>query len=252
MNDERAGIRNLEEIIEYVIAPGLKREGFRKRRHSWNRKRGEFVEAITIEKSKYCGPEYDAFTMSAGIFIPWMHEAVWHKQPSFVTEVFCQVRARIGEIVGGFERRAPDKWWTPNHRGDYRAVGDEMGQLVLSHVLPFLASFKTMEDVHSFLDGELKYVIRDAHRTINLALVKKTLGDTQGAVEALTTFINRKPGGWAERAKEVLERYIIGERVGPVTQQATGLVKLPEGKSDRELVEEALAKRHNTRRNGNK
>lgn len=32
--------------------------------------------------------------------------------------------------------------------------------------------------------------------------------------------------------------------VGPVTRQATGLVKLPEGKTDRELMEEALSDKY--------
>ena len=35
-----------------------------------------------------------------------------------------------------------------------------------------------------------------------------------------------------------------GEKPGPVTRRATGLVTLPEGKSDRELVEEALSEKH--------
>lgn len=31
---------------------------------------------------------------------------------------------------------------------------------------------------------------------------------------------------------------------GPLTRRATGLAKLPAGKSDRELIEDALAERH--------
>jgi len=31
---------------------------------------------------------------------------------------------------------------------------------------------------------------------------------------------------------------------GPLTRKATGLVSLPEGKSDREMIEEALLERH--------
>lgn len=33
-------------------------------------------------------------------------------------------------------------------------------------------------------------------------------------------------------------------RIGPLTSRATGLVSLPEDKTDRELIEEALAERH--------
>lgn len=38
-----------------------------------------------------------------------------------------------------------------------------------------------------------------------------------------------------------------GARPGPVTLKATGLVKLPMRKSDRELLDEALVERHGTR-----
>lgn len=42
-------------------------------------------------------------------------------------------------------------------------------------------------------------------------------------------------------AQEPRER---GRRPGPLTRKAIGLVSLPEGKTDRELIEEALAERY--------
>lgn len=42
----------------------------------------------------------------------------------------------------------------------------------------------------------------------------------------------------------VLDKRQGEEKPGPVTRRATGLVTLPEGKSDRELLEEALGERH--------
>lgn len=38
------------------------------------------------------------------------------------------------------------------------------------------------------------------------------------------------------------------ERLGPVTRKALGMASLPPGKSDRELLEEALMERHGGRR----
>ena len=35
--------------------------------------------------------------------------------------------------------------------------------------------------------------------------------------------------------------------IGPLTRKALGLVKLPRGKSDRELIEEALMEKHGSR-----
>lgn len=42
----------------------------------------------------------------------------------------------------------------------------------------------------------------------------------------------------------VIEERDAARKPGPVTRRATGLVALPEGKSDRELTEEALVERH--------
>jgi len=38
------------------------------------------------------------------------------------------------------------------------------------------------------------------------------------------------------------------KRLGPLTRKATGIVKLPPGKTDRELLEEALVEKHGGRR----
>lgn len=42
----------------------------------------------------------------------------------------------------------------------------------------------------------------------------------------------------------VLKQRETEDRAGPITKKATGLVKLPVGKSDRELLEEALVERY--------
>ena len=39
-----------------------------------------------------------------------------------------------------------------------------------------------------------------------------------------------------------------GTRPGPLTRKATGLVRLPAGRSDRQLLDEALAAKHGLRR----
>lgn len=46
----------------------------------------------------------------------------------------------------------------------------------------------------------------------------------------------------------VLARSRKTERIGPLARKATGLVKLPAGKTDRELLEEALVEKHGGRR----
>jgi hypothetical protein len=49
---------------------------------------------------------------------------------------------------------------------------------------------------------------------------------------------------FARLLEAVLKERRRKERPGPLTRRATGLVKLPANKSDRELVAEALAERY--------
>ena len=49
---------------------------------------------------------------------------------------------------------------------------------------------------------------------------------------------------FARFLRAVLQERNRPAQPGPITRRATGLVKLPPGKSDRELIDEALAERH--------
>lgn len=52
------------------------------------------------------------------------------------------------------------------------------------------------------------------------------------------------------RYVESLARVNAGEAdpLGPITRRASGIVRLPKGKSDRELIEDALAAKHGRRK----
>jgi hypothetical protein len=53
---------------------------------------------------------------------------------------------------------------------------------------------------------------------------------------------------FARFLRTVIEGRPDDERPGPITRKASGLVKLPENLSDRELLGEALAERYERRR----
>lgn len=67
-----------------------------------------------------------------------------------------------------------------------------------------------------------------------IATAKKLAAEENTSVSAMFEQIVR---GMAARKKRSIP-------IGPLTRKATGLVKLPEGKTDRELITEALMEKY--------
>jgi len=73
----------------------------------------------------------------------------------------------------------------------------------------------------------------------NLVLEAKKLSRREGT--SLSSMVTRfLQSVLAERSQAV--------PAGPITQRATGLIRLPAGRSDRELLSDALADRHGFKR----
>lgn len=196
---------SLEDLIKARIAPVLKAAGFRKRRHLWNRIHGDLIHVVTLDKSPYCTRTHEDFTVNTGVFVPKVYDSVWHEQPPFIAEYHCQIREGIGKIIGGFETRAPHKWWHCASETEYEEAGREVEQLLPCHVLPFLARFQTMESVHGFMSNVTGWQSRDWLMKIYLSLVKREIGDIDGAKAVLEEIVgNPKSRGWADRAREIL------------------------------------------------
>ena len=81
---------------------------------------------------------------------------------------------------------------------------------------------------------------------------KLTLSADARLVEEAKRLALREGTSLSSMFSRFLDAVLAGRRrkegPAPLTRKATGLVKLPAGKTDRELLEEALAEKHGVRR----
>lgn len=82
--------------------------------------------------------------------------------------------------------------------------------------------------------------------------IKLTLSADKALVAEAKKLASREGTSLSSMFSRFLDSLLAGSRKtlrpGPLTRKATGLVKLPAGKTDRELLEEALAGKHGMRK----
>jgi hypothetical protein len=140
-----------------AIHPGLKRLGYRKRRHTFNRviqpdglihvinfQMGHFDPSGTAEIPGLRPNLYGRFTINLGVCLPGLTEpgsqAPAQHSARFINDYNCHLRARIGELLP----EAVDTWWRLN------APADQLVAIVRSAItgraLPWLTRFSTWDD----------------------------------------------------------------------------------------------------------
>jgi len=81
-----------------------------------------------------------------------------------------------------------------------------------------------------------------------MARIKVTLRAEEKLVKRAKELARQQQTSLSAMFEGYLESWIRNhdgnQEIGPLTRQMTGLAKVPEGKSDRELIEEALAEKY--------
>ena len=145
------------EAVVASTAPLMKKAGFRKRRHTFNRSREGGVVAVFNFQMGASGPPgtneipglrdnlYGKFTANLGIAIEEMwkidHPSASEPFPPFVNEYECDVRSRLGQLM----TPSVDAWWSLE--GKVERVGHEVAELVESVGLPWLDRFDTRRGI---------------------------------------------------------------------------------------------------------
>lgn len=168
--------------------------GFSRRKQTWNRTFGPYVDVIDVQVSK----AGDAMTVNAGVMHPLVYRTFWGKAPpGFVDEPSCTVRSRIGQLMEG-----KDIWWSASDD----EVTEDVAAAVAEHVLGFLERMHTPAAMASFLDaaevGKQKY----PPPIIYLAILRHELGDQGGACTVLAELHRATSSAWQARIDEVSER----------------------------------------------
>lgn len=172
----------------------LKPLGFARKKLTWNRRSGDFIDVLDVQSSK----AGDTVTVNAGVTHADIHLKCWGTAlPSWVQEPDCIVRTRVGELVDG-----KDLWWSLNETS---AVGDA-AEKTASRLLPFITQMHSVGAMASLL--EARQVARQKYPPpiIYLALLKDAQGDTAAAHALLNDLASRPIGAWKTKLEAVASR----------------------------------------------
>jgi hypothetical protein len=138
----------------------LKPHGFRTRGLTFNRATSDgLIHAVQIQAGRYDPPGtvhipwfrenlYGRFTVNLGIWVPEVAKYIgFGTSPSFVNEMHCCIRARLGEL--GPE--GTDIWW--DIRDDAAALDSEIRGRLERDAFPFFARYESRDLVLKSLDG---------------------------------------------------------------------------------------------------
>jgi hypothetical protein len=155
------------------IAPSLKAEGFKKRRHSFNRTTEPGVTQVVHFQMGPSDPPgttyfppvrvnlYGKFTLNLGVFLDDVHYALGTGPvPAWINEYDCQLRQRIGLLLPARE----DTWWSLD---DVDAASAVVGDALGGYGFAWLDGVRTRHAIVSRYDlaGRSASVCRQPHRS---------------------------------------------------------------------------------------
>lgn len=182
----RSAIKRLDELLGPL--------GFLRRKTTWNRTTGAFVDVIHIQVSK----GKDAVTVNIGVLEPRVYSQCWGSEPpAFVDEALCTVRARIGQLMEDH-----DVWWPLSDD----QTDERIAESIVTHGLPFVEHMHTREAMEKFLVKTGAARQKYPPPVIYLALLKAERGDKRGACAVLDELRTRVLGAWQDRITHVAER----------------------------------------------
>lgn len=172
----------------------LKPLGFIRKKATWNRATGTFVDVLDIQVSK----AGDTVTVNVGVLERNVYIKCWGWESSeFVEEPNCTVRARIGELIN-----QKDKWWQVS---DSAAVEDIVSHVV-NFALPFFEKLHSLERMSEWLTRTNVVAQKYPPPVIYLAILQHRLGDQNGACALLGGLLAKTADAWKVRVGEVAER----------------------------------------------
>ncbi len=173
-------------IDEFLENP-LRDLGFKKRQAQWNRRRGDFVDVISVQEATYSSEESVSITLNLGVFITSFFEAIWGKASTgFVTDADCTVRVRLGDLIQGrLYGDALDQWWILTDRDSIQKSGTEVASAIQKLGIPFFDSKHDYDAIATHLRGMVGGMSRNPTHFLNRGLSEWRCGNKAEAVRQL-------------------------------------------------------------------
>lgn len=175
----------LNELQSTVHRQLLKKMGFKKSGRTFNRISNDgLIEVINFQSGRYeFGQEipglrenlYGSFTINIGICIPENFKHTFDKEKKFYHEYDCDLRARIGSLMGNGE----DIWWElkPHYLEDQ---SKRIIQLVNDKALGFFEKLNSREKIYKNWEDTAQLFNLSISAKLTIATIKLLNNDKSG------------------------------------------------------------------------
>ena len=201
----------IREIGKLHIGPLLASLGFKHKNLVWNRRRGEFVDIITLQKAKYSTPTEQSITGNVAICVPEFREIVFKETPSFLIEGDGIFYVRFPALAANdFSGRVLDRWWNVTDETE-DAVASELMSIIEEKAVPFLDSCKDFDSLEKHLRLLSGGQTKTPYFQLNNALLHWKLGNHSKCDEVLSSIKQ-----WPEKVELVREWIMKKEKNPPL------------------------------------
>jgi len=138
------------------LAPVLKKLGFKKKGHVWNRSISYGSHVIDLQSSRQRVDGSTDVTVNVGVFVGLVWKNCWDKPlPPFVKEEHCYPRFRLGHLLADFDPKQRDRWWKISDSDVVGAVGSELSAYLLNECEQYFSGLKAVKDVCSLVESSI-------------------------------------------------------------------------------------------------
>jgi hypothetical protein len=184
-----------------TIAPALQAEGFRKRRHAFNRAAGDgIVHVIHFQMGAFQPPgtpeipywrpsRYGRFTINLGVHSPGLE--LHQRRTGWVNEYDCQLRRRVGGLLPG----GRDRWWSLDDPGTGGAAANAIRQVCL----PWLDRYRTTGDILDEYRARREEMGMAPNAPLSIASLLVSIGDRPAATAVFRDYVREEhpPAHWS-------------------------------------------------------
>ncbi|SNZ21129.1 DUF4304 domain-containing protein [Cohaesibacter gelatinilyticus] len=169
----------IDQIVSQYIAKNLKANGFKKKRLTWNKRIGEYVQVVNVQKSQWNTEEDISFTINWGISFDYVYQALWGKSPPlFISETDSFPRFRVGNLPI-VDKKLSEIWWNCDPDTGIEPIGAEIIKQMEEVILPNLEKLSNYKEICNL------YALQTFHippiEKVQLATILHSLGKYEEA-----------------------------------------------------------------------
>ena len=180
----------IDELVKLHLKPALKELGFKSKSSTFFRQKGELVEVVSPQKSKWNGAEEAKFTINLGVYWPKVHE-VLQRVPASVPpkEYHCTLRQRLGPL---FDQQR-DYWWTVTPSSNVRVIGQDVVEQVRKFALPWFVKATSLDEATQMAPTPAAVVMltMKGEQTKATALITDAIAESKHAKAFLRSLAER-------------------------------------------------------------